>query len=119
MRASELEARRRALLARCEAQRAEISLRLGQLSGGGWARAAVAAAAGPAEGGTHGGRHPLAWLLAVAGVLLLRNPRSALSVLVRTRTTLTWLRRAVEVLSLLGILRKTTTLGKRRLRRAR
>ena len=120
MRLTELEARRRALLARCEAQRAEISWRFGQLTPagwGGWARAA--AAAGPAAAGARGGRHPLAWLLAVAGVVLLRNPRSALLLLTRTRTALTWLTRAIEVLSVLGILRKTTALRKMRLRRAR
>jgi hypothetical protein len=103
MRRTELEARRRALLARCEAQRAEIAWRLGQLSPRGFARAAASAA-----GGARSGRHPLAWLVALAGVLLLRNPRSALSLLGRTRSVLTWLTRAVEVLGLLGALRRTT-----------
>lgn len=104
MRRTELEARRRALLARCEAQRAEIAARIGQLSPRGWAQAAASAAAG----GARPRRHPLAWLIAVAGVLLLRNPRSALMLLGRTRSALTWVTRAVEVLSLLGVLRKTT-----------
>ena len=113
MQRSELEARRRALLARCEAQRAEIAARLAQLSPRGWARAAAAAAGG----GARSGRHPLAWLIAFAGVLLLRNPRSALSLLGRTRSVLTWLTRAAEVLSLLGALRRTT-LRKGRGRRA-
>jgi hypothetical protein len=103
MRRSDLEARRRALLARCEAQRAEIASRLRQLSARGWAQAAASVAAG----GGRSGRHPLAWLLALGGVLLLRNPRSALSLLGRTRSVLTWLTRAIEVMSLLGALRKT------------
>jgi hypothetical protein len=109
MRRAELEARRRALLARCEAQRAEISWRLTQLSPRGWARAAGASATGGRRG-----RHPLAWLVALAGVLLLRNPRAALSLLGRTRSVLTWLTRAVEVLSLLGVLRRTTQRKSRR-----
>lgn len=109
MRRSELEARRRALLARCDAQRAEIAWRVKQLSPRGWTRAAASAAVG----GARSGRHPLGWLLALAGVLLLRNPRSALSLLGRTRSLLTWLTRAVEVLSLLGALRRTR-LGKGR-----
>lgn len=108
---AELEARRRALLARCEAQRAEIAWRIGQLSPRGWARAAASAAAG---GGARRGRHPLAWIIAVAGVLLLRNPRSVLSLLGRTRFALTWLTRAVEVLSLVGALRRSTRRKSRR-----
>jgi hypothetical protein len=111
MRRAELEARRRALLARCEAQRAEISWRVTQLSPRGWARAAAAGAAGT---GGRRGRHPLAWLVALGGVLLLRNPRSALSLLGRTRSVLTWVTRAVEVLSLLGALRRTTARKSRR-----
>jgi hypothetical protein len=110
MRRVELEARRRALLARCEAQRAEIAWRIGQLSSGGWARAAASAAAG----GGRSRRHPLAWLVAIAGVLLLRNPRSALLLLGRARSVLTWITRAVEVLGLLGALRKTAFRRSRR-----
>jgi hypothetical protein len=110
MRRTELEARRLALLARCEAQRAEIAARIRQLSPRGWARAAASAAAG----GGRARRHPLAWLIAVAGVLLLRNPRSAMMLLGRTRWVLTWVTRAVEVLSLLGVLRKTTFRRSRR-----
>jgi hypothetical protein len=109
MRRAELEARRRALLARCEAQRAEIAWRIGQLSPRAWAQSAASAV------GARSGRHPLAWLVALAGVLLLRNPRSAFALLGRTRSALTWIRRAVEVLSLIGVVRRTT---RRRSRRA-
>jgi hypothetical protein len=110
MRRTELEARRRALLARCESQRAEIAWRLGQLSPRGWAKAAASAVVGRARPG----RHPLGWVLALAGLLLLRNTRSALSLLGRTRSLLTWVRRAVEVLSVLGVLRKATFRRSRR-----
>jgi hypothetical protein len=99
---AELEARRRALLARREAQRAELAWRLAQLNPRGWARAAARAAAGASPG-----RHPLGWLMALAGVLLVRKPRYALSLLGRTRSTLTLLTRTKGVLSLLGALRKT------------
>jgi hypothetical protein len=45
--------------------------------------------------------------MALAGVLLVRKPRYALSLLGRTRSTLTLLTRTIGVLSLLGALRKT------------
>jgi hypothetical protein len=109
MRRAELEARRRALLVRCEAQRAEIAQRIGQLSPRGWARTAASAA-----GGARSRRHPLGWLIAIAAMLLLRNPRSALMLLGRTRSVLTWVTRGVEVLGLLGAVRKATFRRSRR-----
>jgi hypothetical protein len=105
-RRTELEARRHALLARCEAQRVEIAWRLAQLSPRRWARSAAGLAGAPAGAGTRPARHPLAWLLALASIVLLKNPRYALSLLGRTRTALTWLTRAVQVLTLLGVVRR-------------
>jgi len=102
MRRAELEARRRALLARRAAQRDELAWRLAQLNPRGWARAVAGAAAGAGPG-----RHPLGWLVALAGVVLVRKPRYALSLLGRTRAALTLLTRTVGVLSLLGALRIT------------
>ena len=103
----ELEARRHALLARCEAQRVEIAWRLAQLSPRSWARSAAAGLVGSSAGaGIRAARHPLAWLLGLASLVLLRNPRYALSLLGRTRSALTWLRRAVEVLTLVGVVRR-------------
>jgi hypothetical protein len=110
MRRAELEARRRALLVRCEAQRAEIAQRIGQLSPRGWARTAASAA----TGGARSRRHPLGWLIAIAAMLLLRNPRSALMLLGRTRSVLTWITRGVEVLGLLGAVRRATFRRSRR-----
>ena len=110
MRRVELEARRRALLAQCETQRAEIAWRIGQLSPRGWARAAASSA----TGGARSRRHPLGWLIAIAAMLLFRNPRSALLLLGRTRSVLTWVTRAVEVLGLVGALRKTAFRRSRR-----
>jgi hypothetical protein len=103
---AELAARRLALLARCEAQRAELTSRIAQLSPRRWTRAAGGAVGVVGTG--RSGRHPLAWLLALAAMVFLKNPRYALALLGRTRTALTWATRAAEVLSLLGALRKTT-----------
>jgi hypothetical protein len=119
---AELAARRLALLARCEAQRAELTSRIAQLSPRRWTRAA-GGAVGVAGTAARSGRHPLAWLLALAAMVFLKNPRYALALLGRTRTALTWATRAAEVLSLLGALRKTTlrrtASSKTALRRAR
>lgn len=103
----ELETRRRALLARCEAQRAEISWQLTRLSPRRWRHmfAGGPGAAGGADG-AQPRRHPLAWLLAAGALLLLRRPREALSMLVRARGALSLINRAAEVLSVVGVLRR-------------
>jgi hypothetical protein len=104
-RAAELAERRRVLLARCEAQRAELEYRFTQLSPRRWARAA---AAGIAAGGARRvGRHPLAWLALLGSVLFLGRTREALTFLVWARSALTLLSRATQVLSLVGALRRT------------
>jgi hypothetical protein len=105
-RLSELETRRRALIARCEAQRAELSWRLAQLSPRRWTGVF---ATGPGAAGTlrQRGRHPLAWLVAAAALLLLRRPREALSMLGRARGALSLITRAAEILTLIGGLRRT------------
>jgi hypothetical protein len=103
-RLSELEARRRELLARCEAQRAELSGRFGQLGPRRWAQAVAGSAAAGAIGALRSQRrHPLAWVVAVAALLLLRRPRDALSLLVRARGALALV---AQVTSLLGRLRR-------------
>jgi hypothetical protein len=107
-RLSELETRRRALLARCDAQRAEISWRLTRLSPRRW-RHMLAGGLGAAGGAGPGQprRHPLAWLLAAGALLLLRRPREALSMLGRARGALSLAMRAAEVLSVVGVLRRS------------
>ena len=104
-RLEELEIRRRALLARCEAQRSELSWRLEQLSPRRWAQA-MAGGSAPAGGGPAPARHPLAWVVAVAALLLLKRPRDALSLLVRARGALTLITRTAEVVSLVRGLRR-------------
>jgi hypothetical protein len=103
---SELEVRRRALLAQCEAQRAELSWRLAELSPRRWTRAFAGGSSVGAAGGSRSGRHPLAWILAAAALLLMRRPREALAMLGRARGTLSLITRAAEVLSLVGVLRR-------------
>ena len=102
-RADELAARRRVLLARCEAQRAELEYRFAQLRPRSWARAA---AAGIASGGVRRvGRHPLAWLAVVASFLVLGRTREMLTALIWARSAMSLLSRATQILSLVGSLR--------------
>jgi len=101
-RVAELTARRQLLLARCAQQRAELGERFAQLEDGplGWIRAGAAAAA------TRPGRHPLAWVVAVAGLVLLQRPRQAVKLIGWTRTALTVLARVGEVMGVLSALRR-------------
>ena len=105
-RLAELETRRRALIARCEAQRAELSWRLAQLSPRRWT-GMLAGGLDAAVAVRQRGRHPLAWLVAAAALLLLRRPREALSMLSRARGALSLITRAAEILTLIGGLRRT------------
>ena len=103
----ELEARRRELLAQCDAQRAELSMRLEHLGPRRWAQALAGGAAAGAVGALRSQRrHPLAWVVAVAALLLLRRPREALSLLARARGALTLVARATEVLGVVAALRR-------------
>lgn len=100
---AELYVRRRVLIERCEAQRADIAGRVAELKGGPlrWALSGAAEAVGAG-----GGRHPLAWMAALAGLVLLRRPRQALTLLAWTRTALAVLSRVTQVMGLLAALRR-------------
>jgi hypothetical protein len=102
-RMSELYVRRRVLIERCRVQREGIAGRVAALHGGPlrWALSGVAEAAGGP-----GGRHPLAWIAALAGLVLLRRPRQALTVLAWTRTALTVLSRVTQVMGVVAALRR-------------
>jgi len=104
---AQLEARRRALIGRCEAQRADLRRRLAQARRGplAWLRAGVGASAAASEGGRRV-RHPLAWTVAVVGLLLLGRPRQVLAALAWTRSALTLLARANQVLNVIAALRR-------------
>jgi hypothetical protein len=105
-RLSDLEVRRRALLARCEQQRAELSSRFGQLGPRRWAQELAGSAAAGAVGALRSQKqHPLAWVVGIAALLLLRRPREVLWLLVRARGALAVLSRAGQVMSLLSRLR--------------
>jgi hypothetical protein len=98
-RTSELEARRRALLARCEEQRAELAYRLEQLR----------PAAQVANWGTRApgiaANHPLAWLAALVGIVTLLRPKKLLSWVTFATGALSILSRATTLLKLFATLR--------------
>ena len=103
-RLTELEARRRRLLARCERQRVELAERVEELKDGPVARALGGVLSGTAGRGVFLVR-PLAWVAALAGVLLLRRPRQLLMLFELTRTALSFGSRAVVLLRLFEQLR--------------
>ena len=110
-RLNELEARRRELLAQCEVERGELASRFAQLGPRRWAQAVVSGVASGAAAGAVGAlrsqrRHPLAWIVAVAALLLLRRPRDALSLLARASGAVAYAARAAELLALFGALRR-------------
>jgi len=97
-----LEARRRALLARCEEQRIELTYRVAQLAPvmqvSAWTRRLGPQAAA---------NHPIAWIAGLIGIVLMLRPR-------RFLTVLTWLTGAVALASqattLLRVFRQVRTL---------
>ena len=107
-RLTELEARRRVLLARCEAQRVELAQRLASLHAPGSEGALLAGNAGRAA------RHPLAWVAALAALTVLGRTRDVLALLAFVRTALTVASRAAQLLSFVADVR-----ARRSARRAR
>jgi hypothetical protein len=91
-RLAELEARRAALIARCEQQRAELGVRLAELTPGVVLRDAAA------EVGSRAAAHPLAWIAALAGVVFLGRAREVLTVVVWMRSALAVATRATHLL---------------------
>ena len=94
-----LEARRRALLARCDQQRAEIAYRLARIQPGRqivqWTRRAPQSAAD----------HPLAWLAAIAGLIVMLRRRKLISWLPWITGVLSLVSRAARLVRLIGQLR--------------
>jgi hypothetical protein len=95
-RMQELLARRRLLIARCEEQRLELAQRLAQLHPD--ARQRGSGAGAPA-------RHPLAWVTALAAMMLLGRTRDVLSLFGWVRTALSIAAGATTLLRLLSRLR--------------
>jgi len=94
-----LEARRRALLAQCDRQRAEIAYRIARIRPGmqivRWTRRAPQSAAD----------HPLAWLAAVASVIVMVRRRKLISWLPWIAGVLSLVSRAARLIRLVGQLR--------------
>jgi hypothetical protein len=94
-RLKQLEARRRALLARSAEQREELAARLAQLNPGTVLQGSALSQL----------RHPLAWGAALAGMLLLRRTREVVTVILWIRTALALAGRGAQLLRLLTELR--------------
>ena len=95
----DLEERRRALLARCEGQRAEVAYRLEQMR----PRAQLANFSHNAP--QMAMNHPLAWLAAVAGIITLLKPKRLLSWLTFATGVVSILSRATQLLKVFVALR--------------
>jgi hypothetical protein len=96
-RMADLQARRRALLARSAQQRVEIAQRLAVL------RPHQTRAGGPAGAvGQYASRHSLAWIAVLAGLMLTRRTREVLSLLVFIRSAVALVTRAAQLLRLIG-----------------
>ena len=96
-RIKQLEARRRTLVRRCEAQREELAARLARLNPLPGRRLA--------DGSAGGLRHPLAWAAALAGLLFLGRTREVLTFVLWVRSALTLAGRAARLVRLLTQLR--------------
>ena len=98
-RTSDLEARRLALLARCDEQRAELAYRLEQLRPSAqmanWGTRAPGIAA----------NHPLAWIAALAGIVRCSGRRELLSWMTFATGAISILSRATTLLKLFSTLR--------------
>jgi hypothetical protein len=98
-RRAELEERRRALLARCDEQRAELAYRLEQI------RPSTAVANWTQRAPGIAANHPLAWLAALAGIITLLRPKKVLSWLTFATGVMSILSRATALLKLFQTLR--------------
>jgi hypothetical protein len=103
-RLSDLQARRRRLLLRCEVQRADLSRRLGEFKDSPLTRVA-GEMFGAGDGKGLPLARPLTWAAALAGVLLLRRPRQVLTLLMWARSAASLGARAGLILRMLGQLR--------------
>jgi hypothetical protein len=98
-RRAQLEERRRALLARCDEQRAELAYRLEKIRPSAQLASWTSRAPGMAA------NHPLAWLAALAGILTLLRPKRLLSWVTFATGALSILSRATALLKLFQTLR--------------
>ncbi len=116
---SQLQARRRVLLGRCELQRAEMAVRVAELKNDPLRRVLVGALGGSSVGrGTTPLKHPLTWAVAIAGLFFMRRPRQVLTVLGFARTALEMAGKASLAMRLIGQLRSAFSRTPRRGERA-
>jgi hypothetical protein len=102
-RMAELEARRRMLIARSEAQRVELAQRMAQLH----QQSRPATLAAGVDGGFAApARHPLAWIGALGALMLLGRTREVLKLLMWARTALAVASRTAQVLRMVRDLRR-------------
>ena len=95
----ELEERRRALLLRCEEQRAELAYRLEQI------RPSTAMAEFSHRAPSLALNNPIAWIAAVAGLATLLRPRRLLSWMTFATKAMSIISRATALLKLFSTLR--------------
>ena len=96
-RMADLQARRRALLARSARQRVELTQRIAVL------RPYPTRAAGlTGAGAQYAARHPLAWIAVLGALLLMRRTRGVLSLLMFMRSAVPFITRTVLLLRLIG-----------------
>jgi YqjK-like protein len=98
-RMSDLEARRRMLLARCDEQRAELAYRLERI------RPSAHVADWTARAPAFAANHPLAWIAAVAGLVALFRPKKLVSWLTFATGAMSILSRVTTLLKLFATLR--------------
>ena len=88
-RMDELKSRRRALLARCELQRAEMAVRVGDFKSDPLRRMLAGLLGGTGESrGAAALKHPLTWVVGIAALVFLRRPRQMLAMLGWARSAL-------------------------------
>ncbi len=104
---AQLESRRRLLIARCELQRAEMAVRVGELKNEPLARLLLGALGGARRLGAAPLQQPITWVVAIAGLLLLRRPRQILTLLGLARSAVSMAAKASVALQVFARLRST------------
>ena len=98
-RIQELEERRRALLQKCDEQRAELAYRLEQI------RPSAQIASFTQRAPSMAMNHPLAWVAALAGIVTLLRPKRLLSWLTLATGVVSIMSRATQLLKVFVALR--------------
>lgn len=110
----ELKSRRRALLARCELQRGEMAVRVGDFQSDPVRRALLGLLGGTDHSrGVAPLKHPLTWVVGIAALFFLRRPRQMLTVLGWARSAISMASKASVALRLVGQVRGAFARGPR------